>query len=233
MGDGAFLQQYNCGFHPFLVLIFDDKNLISLPEHLLNVVLAVTKLVFQMTQCRSLMIVGVNIRFDLLGNALVGGGMGRGVSNVIPDHHLKKPHHIDSAFLSPAHYRQYIFPWVKKIVALAHKYNKPAVLHSCGYFQDIFDDIVDIGFDGRHSYEDNIMPVEEAYEVYGDRIAILGGMDMDFVYRETPENIYRRSMQMLERSAARGGYALGTGNSVADYLPFDHYMAILQAARDS
>ena len=89
-----------------------------------------------------------------------------------------------------------------------------------------------MGFDGRHSYEDNIMPVEEAYEVYGDRIAILGGMDMDFVYRETPENIYRRSMQMLERSAARGGYALGTGNSVADYLPFDHYMAILQAARD-
>ena len=29
-----------------------------------------------------------------------------------------------------------------------------------------------------------------------------------------------------------GGYALGTGISVADYLPFDHYMAILQAARD-
>ena len=90
-----------------------------------------------------------------------------------------------------------------------------------------------MGFDGRHSYEDNIMPVEEAYEVYGDRIAILGGMDMDFVYRETPENIYRRSMQMLERSAAGGGgYALGTGISVADYLPFDHYMAILQTARD-
>lgn len=133
--------------------------------------------------------------------------------------------------ISPEHLREYIFPWVKQIVELSHSYNKPCVLHSCGYFKSIIDDIVDdMKFDARHSYEDNIMRVEDAYEEYGSRIAILGGIDLDFVCRETPENVYRRSREMLERTAARGGYALGTGNSVPAYVPYENYMAMIRAA---
>lgn len=127
--------------------------------------------------------------------------------------------------------RKYIFPWHKRIVELAHRYNRPCVLHSCGYFEDIIDDVIDdMGYDARHSYEDNIMPVEEAYEKYGSRIAILGGMDVDFLCRSTPEEITKRSREMLERAAKRGSYALGTGNSVAYYIPFENYLAMTKAA---
>ncbi len=35
------------------------------------------------------------------------------------------------------------------------------------------------------------MPVEEAYDRYHSRIAILGGIDLDFVCRSTPEQIYQ------------------------------------------
>ena len=134
-------------------------------------------------------------------------------------------------FLSPNDMRKYIFPWHKRIVELAHRYNKPCVLHSCGYFGDIIDDVIDdMGYDARHSYEDNIMPVEEAYEKYGSRIAILGGMDVDFLCRSTPEEITKRSREMLERATKRGGYALGTGNSVAHYIPFENYLAMTKAA---
>ena len=34
---------------------------------------------------------------------------------------------------------------------------------------------------------------------------------------------------MLERAATRGGYALGTGNSVPEYIPRDKYIALLRA----
>ena len=133
--------------------------------------------------------------------------------------------------LSPADLRSYVFPWVKRIVSLAHAYGKPCILHSCGYFQDIIEDVIgDMGFDARHSYEDNIMPVEEAYEKYGSRIAILGGIDVDFICRKTPEDVYRRSREMLERTMDRGGYALGTGNSVPEYVPYENYLAMLRAA---
>ena len=136
-------------------------------------------------------------------------------------------------FLAPKDMRKYIFPWNKKIVELAHKYDKPIMLHSCGYFADVIDDICDdMKFDARHSYEDNIMPVEEAYEKYHDRIAILGGIDVNFICQETPEVIYRRSREMLERTADRGGYALGSGNSIPAYIPVDGYMAMIQAAHE-
>lgn len=132
--------------------------------------------------------------------------------------------------LSPGDLRKYIFPWARRIVEAAHKYHKPVVLHSCGYFEPIFEDIVDMGFDARHSYEDNILPVEKAYDTYGDRIAILGGIDMDFICRETPENVVRRCRNMLEKTKEKGGYALGSGNSVPDYMPYENYMAMIKTA---
>ena len=132
---------------------------------------------------------------------------------------------------SPRDMRKYIFPWHKRIVARIHEAGKPAILHSCGHFTRIIDDVIDdIGFDARHSYEDAIMPVEEAYERYHDRIAILGGIDLDFVIRAPAEEVYRRSKAMLERTAQRGGYALGTGNSVPDYTPDEQYFAMTRAA---
>lgn len=134
-------------------------------------------------------------------------------------------------FMSPAHMRKFLFPWHKKIVEVAHKYGKPAILHSCGYPFEILDDVIDdMKFDGRHSYEDNIMPVEEFYKKYVDRIAVLGGMDMDFLTRSTEEEVRRRVRGMLELSAEKGGYALGTGNSVADFIPVNNFLAMLDEA---
>jgi uroporphyrinogen decarboxylase len=125
-----------------------------------------------------------------------------------------------------------------RIPCRAHRPGHPRrlqtdILHSCGHFSRIIEDVIqDMQFDGRHSYEDGIMPVEEAYELYHQRIAILGGIDVDFVCRASPEQVYRRSRSMLERAAGRGGYALGTGNSVPDYVPDSGYFAMLRAALD-
>lgn len=132
--------------------------------------------------------------------------------------------------LSPAVMREYIFPWKKKMVALAHNMGKPAILHSCGQLDAVMEDIIeDIGFDGKHSYEDNITPVEEMYERWGGRIAILGGLDVDFLVRSTLEEITARAKHMLELAAEKGGYALGSGNSIPDYIPAEHYFAMTRA----
>ena len=134
-------------------------------------------------------------------------------------------------FLSPADMRKYVFPWHKKYVDLAHSKKIPALLHSCGYFNDVMDDVIDfMGFDGKHSYEDAILPVEDSYERWHNRIAILGGIDVDFVIKHTEEDIVSRGRAMLKRTSGRGGYALGTGNSVPEFIPQDHFMALLKAA---
>ncbi len=133
--------------------------------------------------------------------------------------------------LSPADFEKYLFPWHRKIAAACHKAGKPVILHSCGKLEEIMDVIIDdIGYDGKHSYEDKIIPIEEAYEMYHSRIALLGGIDLDFVCRHAPEEVYQRSGKMIERAAERGSYALGTGNSVPEYTPDENYFAMTRAA---
>jgi uroporphyrinogen decarboxylase len=135
---------------------------------------------------------------------------------------------------SPGDMRRFVFPWHKRIVSAMHVSGKPAILHSCGHFQRVIEDVIeDMAYDGRHSYEDAIMPVEEAYEAYHARLAILGGIDLDFVCRSSPQAVYQRSKAMLERSAKRGGFALGTGNSVPDYVPDQNYFALVRAALEN
>ena len=130
--------------------------------------------------------------------------------------------------LSTAHMRKYVFPWHKKIVEAGHRKNKPVLLHSCGYLEEVMEDIIeDMRFDGKHSFEDAIQPVEDAYEKYKGRIALLGGMDVHFVCTASREEIAARSRAMLERAATSGGYALGTGNSVPAYVPKENYYAMI------
>ena len=134
----------------------------------------------------------------------------------------------------PSDMRRFVFPWHKRIVSAIHQAGKPAILHSCGYFERVIDDVIDdMGYDARHSYEDGILPVEKAYNRYHNRIAILGGIDLDFVCRSSPELIYHRSKAMLSRARAGGGsFALGTGNSVPEYVPDEKFLALIRAAID-
>ena len=134
-------------------------------------------------------------------------------------------------FLSPKDMRKYVFPWHKKIVEVAHENKKPAILHSCGNAFEIMDDIIDgIKFNGKHSFEDVIMPVEENYKIWGKRVGIIGGMDVDFLIRSSPEEIRNRCEVMLELAEENGSYALGSGNSVPEYIPYEHYRAMIDVA---
>ncbi len=129
--------------------------------------------------------------------------------------------------------QQWLYPWHIAIADTIHAAGKPAILHSCGNIYGEMEWIYGTcGYDAKHSFEDAIMPVEEAWERYHGKIALLGGIDVNYLIFESEENIYRRSRAMLERTAAAGSYALGTGNSVPEYIPPEKYLAMLKAAWD-
>ncbi|MFO7955645.1 MAG: uroporphyrinogen decarboxylase family protein [Candidatus Brocadiia bacterium] len=133
--------------------------------------------------------------------------------------------------LAPHDMRRYVIPWHRSIVQVIHDAGKPALLHCCGNLEAVMEDIVeDIGYDAKHSFEDSICPVEEAYERWRGRIAVLGGIDVDFLCRAEPDEIRARSRAMLERADGRGGYALGSGNSIPDYVPDENYLAMTEVA---
>jgi uroporphyrinogen decarboxylase len=77
-----------------------------------------------------------------------------------------------------------------------------------------------------------IAPFDVWIERYGDRIGLLGGVDVDILCREDPKAIYERVLDMGRRFRTKAkGYALGSGNSIPDYVPVDGYMAMIRAAQ--
>ena len=128
--------------------------------------------------------------------------------------------------------REKVLPWHKRCAQIAHEHNRPYLLHSCGNLEEIMDDLInDVGIDAKHSFEDAIMPVTEAKKKYGDRIALLGGLDVDFLCRADEQAIRKRVRETLATCLPGGGYCLGTGNTVANYIPLDNYLIMLDEGR--
>jgi uroporphyrinogen decarboxylase len=82
--------------------------------------------------------------------------------------------------------------------------------------------------DAKHSYEDESTPVVEAKRRYGDRIAILGGVDVDKLARSKVEDVEKYTFETLKKCALGGGYALGSGNTIANYVRVENYLAMLR-----
>ena len=87
------------------------------------------------------------------------------------------------------------------------------------------DDVIALGINAKHSNEDIIAPYERWIELYGDRIGLLGGIDVDILCRKPPAEVYDIVLVRGQkyRSLAKG-YALGSGNSIPDYVPVAGYL---------
>jgi uroporphyrinogen decarboxylase len=137
-----------------------------------------------------------------------------------------------SLMLSPAWMREWVVPRLKRIADACHRHGKPFLLHSCGQIDALMEDFIEVvGIDARHSFQDNIEPVEEVYRKYGDRISILGGLDVDLLARGTQQEVADRTRRILEVCAPGGGFCMGSGNSVTNFVRIENYYAMLDETR--
>lgn len=124
--------------------------------------------------------------------------------------------------------REHVLPWHRKLAEAAHARGKPYILHACGNMAEIMDDLIDYcRIDAKHSFEDVITPVAEAKRRWGDRIAICGGVDVDKLARWPEAELRAYVREVLEQCAPGGGYLLGSGNSVPNYIPAENFLAML------
>ncbi len=135
--------------------------------------------------------------------------------------------------VAPDALREYCLPWHKRFASMTHANGLPYFLHSCGNVEAIMEDLIsDVGIDGKHSFEDVIIPVEDFQEQYGTRIAVLGGIDVDILGRFSADDVRRKTRQVIEACGPRGRYAVGSGNSIPSYVPAPNYLAMLDEALD-
>ncbi len=133
--------------------------------------------------------------------------------------------------VSPPDLRELVLPWQARFSSLAHAAGRPYLLHSCGNLAAILPDLVEtVGIDGKHSFEDVIQPAEAFQERWGDRLATLGGVDLNILAQGTEEAVRRRTRELIETCGPRGRFAVGSGNSIPSYVPVRNYLAMVDEA---
>lgn len=137
-----------------------------------------------------------------------------------------------ATLLPPEDIRSLLVPQYRRIVALAHAAGRPFLLHCCGNIFAVMDDLIDgAGIDAKHSNEDAIAPFSVWLERYGDRIGNFGGVDTDVLCQRDERGIREYVSEVVAAMRGRGGVALGSGNSIPEYVPEEGYLAMVNEVR--
>jgi uroporphyrinogen decarboxylase len=137
-----------------------------------------------------------------------------------------------STMLSPKFFREWIIPCQKRIADACHKHGKLFLFHSCGYIDTLMEDLIEVvKIDAIHSFEDVIEPVESVFRRYGDRIGVLGGVDVNLLAQGTPQQVRARCREILDVCGGKGGFAIGSGNSVTNYCRIENFYSMIDEAR--
>jgi uroporphyrinogen decarboxylase len=137
-----------------------------------------------------------------------------------------------STVFPPEDVRERILSEYKKIIDMVHRAGKPFLLHFCGKIFDVMDDIIALGINAKYSNEDQIAPFSYWVDTYGKNIALFGGIDTDNLVRLDEKQIEEMVKETCAYASVRCGFALGSGNSIAGYVPAAKYLAMNRAARE-
>ena len=133
--------------------------------------------------------------------------------------------------LAPEDFRAHLVPGLKRIIDAVHAAGKPFLLHSCGNIFDIMPDLIGAGINAKHSNEDQIAPFSKWLDDFGSQIALFGGIDLNILCLESEQTIRDAVREKFALAKAHGtGFALGSGNSIPDYVPVDGYLTMVDEA---
>jgi len=139
--------------------------------------------------------------------------------------------HKTGMLISPQAVRDYFLPWHKKYARMCHDAGKPYFLHSCGKVDAVMEDLInDVKIDAKHSFQDGVAPVIEWKGQYGDRIGLIGGIDMDVLCTSPAEQLRKYVRRTIDECSPGGRFAVGSGNSIPSYVPLENYLVMLDEA---
>lgn len=137
-----------------------------------------------------------------------------------------------NTLVSPRTIRAHVLPQYRRVLGLIKGAGKPFLWHSCGNIFSIMDDVIALGINAKHSNEDTIAPYERWIELYAGRIGLLGGIDVDLLCQRPPAELTALVVERGRRyRALANGYALGSGNSIPEFVPVAGYLAMIEAAQ--
>jgi len=128
--------------------------------------------------------------------------------------------------IPPELYRQYAFPYEKRIVEEAHGAGLPYTLHICGNTELILNDMIETGADALElDYKTDIRRIAE---VFKGRITLIGNIDPSGVLAlGTPEQVRTRTRELIRIMAPSHRFILNAGCAIPPHTPEKNIWAML------
>ncbi len=134
---------------------------------------------------------------------------------------------------SPKHFEEFVFPRLKQITGLCHRYGVPYIKHTDGNVNMLIEGMIAAGVDGFHAIEPRAgMDIAQLKRDYGDRLTLLGNVDCSTVLVNGPVAAVKAQTEQVIRAAAPGGgFILSSSNSIHPGVKPEYYLAMLKTAR--
>ncbi len=135
--------------------------------------------------------------------------------------------------MSPAHYREFIMPYHREIIARVHELGGKVIKHSDGNLTPLIPSLIEAGIDGVHPIQPQCMDIGETKKKFGGSVCVLGNIDCAFLLVfDGPAEVRESVRRTIAAAAPGGGYILSSSNSIHPGVKPENYIAMVKAARE-
>jgi len=136
-----------------------------------------------------------------------------------------------SMFISPADFREFFKPQLKRLYDTAKEYGVIYMQHSCGAITPIISDFIEIGADVLNPIQvmADGMDIGKLAREYKGKITFYGGIDTQHLLPEGPEERIREEVRrVVGYFGKEGGYILSGSQGLMNDIPYSHAAAMLK-----
>lgn len=136
-------------------------------------------------------------------------------------------------FMSPKHFVEFVLPGLQTVVKFIKDQGVYCIKHTDGDIWSIIEPIVNTGIDCLGPLEPGAkMDLYKVKQQYGDRVCVLGNVDVDLLSRGSVDAVQQETRRLIERVAPGGGYILSSGNTISYSVKAENFLAMLQTAQE-
>lgn len=129
----------------------------------------------------------------------------------------------------PQEFRDLVMPAHKRLCDFCRENGILTILHSCGNFNEVVPEIIETGWDCLQPLEVKAgMDVIELKREYGDKIALMGGIDVRVMADGTDEELEEEIGKKITIAKENGGYIYHSDHSVPDNVSFPRYQRVME-----
>jgi len=131
-------------------------------------------------------------------------------------------------FLSPNQFREFVFPYLKDIIAKYREMGFYTIKHTDGNIMPIIDMLVEAAPDALHSLDPQAgVDIAKVKELYGDKICLIGNVNCGLMQTGTEEQVIESARYALKNGMPNYGYIFSTSNCVYTGMDLKRYELIL------